>query len=457
MKRIFVLLVFVLILPSILAISIDVEKQSSGEVLIKELDTPAVFDLRITNWGVSDNFKLYNLVGFLMSPDVVSINQGEAKDVKLMIFPAGELRDKGYYTFKYTIRGQDKTESDQKLTVNIIDLKDAFEVGADEFDSGASSLNVFIHNKVNFNFDKIDAEFKSPFFNFKESFSLSPNEKKSFEIKLNKEEFKQLMAGYYTLNAKLLVQDKSANVEGKIRFVEKNLVTTAEDNSGFIIFTKTIEKINEGNVLVNSETVIKKNLISRLFTSFNIAPDVVESQGFFVYYTWNNEIKPGEDLKIVSRTNWLFPLLVILFVVSIVALTKKYSKTDMVLNKKVSFVKAKGGEFALKISIIVNAKKYVEKIKVSDRLPPLVKIHENFGGDLPKRIHETKKMIEWEFEKLEPGERRVISYIIYSKVGILGRFALPTASAIYERDGKVHEVQSNKAFFIAEQGKKLED
>ena len=43
-----------------------------------------------------------------------------------------------------------------------------------------------------------------------------------------------------------------------------------------------------------------------------------------------------------------------------------------------------------------------------------------------------------------------MSYIIFSKVGVLGKFALPTANAIYEKDGEINETDSNRAFFIAE-------
>jgi hypothetical protein len=158
------------------------------------------------------------------------------------------------------------------------------------------------------------------------------------------------------------------------------------------------------------------------------------------------------------KTNWLFPLLVILFIVTIVILAKQYSKTNLVLKKKVSFVNAKGGEFALKVSILVHAKKYIEKVSLIDRLPPLVKIHERFGGEKPLRINEKNRRMEWEFEKLEAGEIRLISYIVYSKIGILGKFSLPTATAIYEKDGDVHETESNRAFFVVEQKKEeIED
>jgi len=458
MKKIFVLIILILlILPSILAINLSIEKQSSNEVLIIGLKMPAVFDLKITNLGTQDNFSFYNLVGLSISPETVLINQGETKEIKLKVSPIGDLDIRGFYTFKYTIQGQDYSEIDQQLTMKIIDLGDAFEIGSEEFDSDSNSLNIYIHNKVSSDFTAINANFKSAFFNLKENFSLGPNEKKSFNIQLNKDNFRKLMAGFYTLNAEINVEGKKTNVEGIIKFVEKNLVTATKKDYGLIINTKIIEKINEGNVLAKSETVLKKNIISRLFTSFSPQPDIVEREGFTIYYTWEREIKPGETLKIIVKTNWLFPLLVILFIVAIVILAKQYSKTNLILKKKVSFVRAKGGEFALKVSIIIHAKKYVERVSIIDRLPPLVKIHERFGGEKPLRINEKNKSIEWGFEKLEAGESRIISYIVYSKIGVLGKFSLPTATAIYEREGEVHESKSNRVFFLAEQKKIIED
>jgi hypothetical protein len=147
-------------------------------------------------------------------------------------------------------------------------------------------------------------------------------------------------------------------------------------------------------------------------------------------------------------------LLAILLIVSIVILTKQFSKTNLSIKKRVNFVRAKGGEFALKVSVIVTARKFVERINVIDRLPPLTKLHERFGGEMPKKIDVPNRKLEWYFERLQPGESRVISYIIYSKVGVVGKFALPTITAIYEKDGEVREAESNQAFFIAEQARK---
>ena len=454
MKKLFTLLILVFVLPSVLAINLIIEEQDSNEVIIQGLNEPAIFNLKITNTGESDNFQFYNLLGFSMAPKgTVQINNGETKKIKLIIYPQDDFSLRGFYTFEYFIQSQDKTEISQRLTIKIVDLEDVFEIGSGEIDPESNSIEIYIHNKENFNFEDINTKFNSVFFDLNETFQLGANERKTFDIQLNKEDFKELIAGFYTLNAKITVENLNAEIEGIIKFAEKDILTITKRDYGVVINTQIIEKKNEGNIAVKSETVIKKNIISRLFTSFSPEPDVVERQRVNIYYTWSREIAPGESLEIVVKTNWVIPLFLVLFVVIIVALTRYYSSTDLTLRKRVSFVKAKGGEFALKVSIIVHAKKHVERVNIIDRLPSLVKIYERFGGEKPTRINEKTRRIEWDLDKLDEGETRVLSYIIYSKIGIIGKFALPEATAIYEHEGKIHESSSNKAFFIAEQRK----
>jgi hypothetical protein len=239
-----------------------------------------------------------------------------------------------------------------------------------------------------------------------------------------------------------------------MKFSEKDIVTSTENQYGVIVNTKKITKTNEGNVISVTQTVIRKNIISRLFTSFSPEPDLVERKGALVYYTWQKELKPGEELLLTVRTNWLLPLLAVLLVIAVIILTKQLSRKNLSLRKRVTFVRAKGGEFALKVSIIVNARRFVERVHIIDRLPPITKLHERFGGEMPKKVDAHNRRIEWSFDRLQGGESRVISYIIYSKVGVLGKFVLPTTTAIYEKDGEVHEAESNHAFFIAEQARK---
>lgn len=460
MKKIFlVMIISILALSLVSALNLKIEPQSDDVAMIYGLNRPAVFDLKITNNGAGDNLMFYNFFGSDMFPKgTVTINGMETKIVQVGIYPREDLRQEGWMRFDIFIKGQNKDEMSYPLMLKIVRLKDAFEVGAEEFKPDSSNITVYVKNLLNFNFESVAMKFKSPFFNFEKVVSIQPHEKKSIEITLNKEDFRDLIAGFYTMNVEVTADNQKANVEGTIKFSEKDIVTSTENQYGVIVNTKKIIKSNEGNVVSKTVTVLKKNIISRLFTNFNPEPDLVERKGLAVYYTWEKELKPGEMLNVTVKTNWLLPLLIVLLIIVIVILTKQFSRTNLGLKKKVTFVRAKGGEFALKVSILVSARKFVERVNVIDRLPPITKLHERFGGEMPKKIDTKNRRIEWYFDKLQAGESRVISYIIYSKVGVLGKFVLPTTTAIYEKDGEVHEAESNRAFFIAEQARKpLED
>jgi hypothetical protein len=459
MKKIFILLLILLIIPSIFAIDITVEQKSSDEVMIMGLENPTIFDLEVTNHGSTDDFVFYTFFGAGSYPQkAISIEQGKTKTVEFGVYPRSDFAQRGLINFNLFIQGQNKSEQTIPLSLKVTDLESSIKVSSEKIDPGSNSLQIDIENTVNFDFGDIKSRFKSPFFDFREEFSLGKYEKKSFNVELDKEDFSKIMAGFYTINAQVNIDGQEANIEGTMKFSEKNILKTTEEKYGFFIQTNIIKKSNQGNVMSESETVIKKNIITRLFTSLNPEPDISEREGATIYYTWTKQIKPGEIFQIKITTNWLLPLLIIFLIVAVVVLTKKFSKTDLVLRKRIGFVRVKGGEFALKISIFLNAKKYIERINIIDKLPPLVKVHERFGAEKPTRINEKTKRIEWNFEKLEAGEMRTLTYIVYSKIGVLGKFALPTATAIYEKEGEIHEVESNKAFFIAEQlGKKVRE
>ena len=444
------LIIFSLVLPSISAIDLEINKTSHDEVLLLDLNMPATINLDVKNNGLADSFLFYSFFGMGIEPaERIFIDSGETKHVKLTVAP-GSNPGTGFSTFDVFVQARDKSEQSVRVTLQMVYLKDAIEVGAEDLDPDSNSMSVYVYNKVNYDFDNVYADFESSFFKFSKSFSLAPHEKKTFTVNLNKNEFNKLLAGFYTLNTKLSYKNATANLDSPIKFVEKDILVTTKKEKGIIVNKKIITKTNEGNVIVNSETTIKKSSISRLFTSFNPEPTIVNREGGKIYYTWAKDLDPGESLEIVVKTNWLIPFIVLLLLVLIIVLAKKFLGNTLSIDKRISFVKARGGEFALKVTLTLRAKKYVEKVSITERLPALVKIYEKFVGEQPSMVDPNKRILKWNFEKLEEGEKRVITYIVYSKVGVLGRFALPPTLALYERNGKIKESTSNKAFFVAE-------
>lgn len=437
------------------AIDLDVKSSNLEKPLRMDSNVPATFEIELTNNGNTGKFNFYNLLGFPMEPSgKILLEQGETKTFEISVYPRDEFSQRGHYILKYFIQAEDDSNVEERFNLNLLNLDSSlFEVGTEDLNPESSTIEVYIQNKENLELNNLKAKFKSSFFNFEKEFSLQPFEKKAFEVKLNSEDFSKLEAGYFTLTAEISENQNTVITEGVIKFVEKDILISNPKKYGFFIQTELIEKANKGNVLVETETVVTKNILSRLFTSFSPEPDLVERSGAQVTYTWLSKISPGETLQIEVKTNWIFPFVIILLVTAIIVLSRQYSKTNLILKKRVSFVKAKGGEFALKVSINVIARNYVEKVNIIDRLPPLVKLYERFGVEKPSNVNESLKRLDWNFEKLEAGERRVLSYIIYSKIGVTGRFALPSTKAIYERNNKIEEAESNRAFFVAEQSK----
>ena len=453
MKKIFLLSLLILVFPTLLAMNISVEKGNSEAVMVQGIDQPAIFNLKVINDGEATSLSFMNFVGFIIEPETFKIGERETKNIEFKVYPKSNFDYLGFYIFKYSVfQGEERL--DDELVIKMIDFYNIFEIGAQEIDPDSNSLEVFVQNTENFNFGQMHVKFSSAFFNLEKDFTLGPKEKKSFTVQLNKEDFKKLIAGFYTLDAEITSQNEKVNLEGVIKFNEKDLVTTEKKEYGLIVSSKIIKKENKGNVIVETQTTLKKNIISRLFTSFSPEPDSIERKDSQVYYVWNQKIRPGENSEIIVKTNWLFPFLLALVLLTIIVLVKQSTKKNLIIKKKVTFVKSKGEEFAMKVTLRLHARKYMERIRLIDRLPPLVKIYEKFGIEKPIRVDEKSKRIEWAFEKLEAGETRVISYIIYSKVAILGRFILPSAMAIFERNGKICEENSNKSFFMAEEGKR---
>lgn len=452
MKKEVLIIILLMIFPTIFAINLEVRKVSSNPIMIYGTNSPATFKLEITNNGESDNFEFFNLLGFSMAPKgTISIANDQTKQVDVMIYPRENFDTRGSYTFTYSIKGQYSGTQNNQLTIRVLDLEDVFNVGVYELNENENKAVIYLKNKENTEFSKVKAEFSSIFFEKSEEFSLGAFEQKNFEITLDEKEFKKLIAGFYTINAKLTIDNQVTNIEGVMKLEEKTDIKITNKNSGIFIDTEIIKKENSGTTTENAQVIVNKNIISRLFTTLSPEPELTERANVKIKYVWERQLKPGEILEVTVKTNWLFPFIVIILLVTIGVLLKKYTKRNLIIKKRVNFMHSKGGELALRVSLLVKARKYMEDVQIIDRLPPMVKIFNQFGGQQPSRINEQSKRIEWNFNKLESGEVRVMSYVVYSKLGILGRFALPTATGTYQLDGNLKDSQSNPTFFIAEQ------
>ncbi len=453
MRKKSLLIVFIvlsLLLTLVSAINLDVSSKEISNIAIKNLNEPAVFELTIRNLGATSSFEIYSLVGVDISPEEkFTIISGGTKKIEIQIMPQ-DSKPKGFSTFEYKIKNLENEIQKESLTINIVDLGGAFSIIPENINPKSETIKILIENKANLYFQDLEVKMNSAFFEFEKIVPLNPKEIKELEIPIDKEKLKKLDAGTYLINTKIKTQGKTGEIESILKFLAQEDIETTKTTEGTIIRRNEIIKKNLGNVRKTIRINAEKNLISYLFTTLNIAPTETEIKGFTMNYHWEKELIPNEEFKIIIKTNWFFPLIVIIFIIALFILIKKSVETDLMLRKKVSFIKTKGGQFALKISLRIKAKKFIERINIIDKLPPLVHLYERYGAIKPDKIDLNNRRIEWNVPSLNKDEERLFTYIIYSQIGVIGKFELPSAKAVYEKQGKIKETTSNRSFFINE-------
>ncbi|MFA7708112.1 MAG: hypothetical protein WCX73_04125 [Candidatus Pacearchaeota archaeon] len=446
------LLVLFISLSIVSAINLDVKANSISNAVVTELNQPAVFDLSIKNLDESSKFEIYSLVGVDITPEEgFSLNSGETKIIRIKAMPQKTMRSRpGYVTFAYQIKDSENEIQEEKLTINVLGLDEAVSIIPENVNSDSKEITISLKNNVNFDLSDLELSMNSAFFEYEASHPLKALETKIITIPINEEKAKTLTAGNYLLNTRIKTSGETTNIESIIKFLEQEDIESTEAHEGLIIKRYEITKSNIGNTKKVVKITAQKNLFSYLFTTVNIPPVKTEIIGLTKHYTWEKELIPNEELKVVLKTNWFFPVIVILLIIGLIIVIKKSLETDLVLKKHVSYIKTKGGEFALKITIRLKAKKYIERINITDKLPPLVNLYERYGAVSPDKVDLKNKRMEWNMPALNEGEERIFSYIIYSKIGVVGRFELPETRAVYEKEGKVKNATSNRSFFINE-------
>lgn len=449
-KNIALVFLVLMILPLISA-SITVEKEFVTDTIITDLNNPAILHLKITNFGEQDVFRVYSLIGMTITPEEnFTIKNGETKDIELKLTANKKILETlGTLSFIYKVEGVKSGITEDSLAIKIARLEDALEINCYNINLDSSEAILYVKNRAGIKFPEIKAEFHSTFFDLSKSFSLDKYASTEFKIPLNKEETKKLVAGDYTLTSIIETLGIKKTLENKFKFTEKADVDTKETKKGIISRKLIIEKTNNGNLPTLVQVTMKKDILSRLFTTFNIEPKSSTRKGFMVSYEFQKEIRPSETYLVRATTNWTYPFLLVIAVLIIAVLVKNYVSRHVNVKKRIIFVKTKTGDFALKVNLSVKASKFVENVSVVDKLPSMVKLYEKFAVP-PSKVDENNRRIEWNISSLNAGEERVFSYIIFSKVAPVGRFELPTCVAIYERNGKTYESESNRVFFMSE-------
>lgn len=446
MKRVVILTLFMLLISS--ASALQVTKEDKGSVVIAELQNPAVYEFTIQS-DIRDTLQLYSLVGIDLTPrGSFDVSQGLNK-VEVRVYPSAQyFKRPDNYLFEYYIKGSQDLIKDT-IELRVVSLADTIALAPRNLHPDDDSISVDVRNSKNTNLNNVTLKFSSAFSNAEREVSLKPYGSINVSLPIDREKSAKLTAGSYILTAQVFAEKAKVNVEGVITYLEKQSTSIARSSEGFLARTSTVTKKNEGNVVVVDEVSMKKDILSRLFTAVSPEPDSVKRSRLLVTYTWSKQLQPAESWIVKTETNYTLPFIFLVLIIAIGSFVHVYSSTSVRVSKSVSHVRTKGGEFALKVRIAVKANSHVDNIKISDTLPAMTKLYEGYGIK-PDKIDAGMRRLSWGIQSLQAGEERVLSYIIYSTLNIVGRFELAPAMAVFEKNGKLHETLSNRAFFVSE-------
>lgn len=455
------ILILIMLISFASAIDLSVKSTPISNTIITDLNEPAIYDLTITNNEETESFTIYSLIGIDIIPNTPTIiNSKDTKVIRIQLYPQKSLSSKlETLAFEYEIKNSKNQLEKHTLTVNIMNIEKAISMSPENIDPKSENINIQIKNLATYNFDDLKLKFSSPLFSdYQKDFPLNSMETKVISIPLDKDKLKVANSGHYLGNVEIETKGKKINHEILINFVELPNIETKETNTGTLINKHEIIKNNLGNTNERVRITIQKGFFSYLFTTTKSNSPLTDSKfsGLSRIYSWEKQLNPNENLSVSATTNWFFPMIILVLLILAVFTIKKYVERDFIFRKNVSFVRTKGGEFALRITLKLRAKKFVKKVNITDRLPHLVNLYEKFGAVAPDKIDTHNKRLEWNLESMNRGEEKVFSYIIYShKVGIIGKFELPAARVVYEQNQKIKHLTSNKAFFINEPVKQM--
>lgn len=430
------------------ALSIEVEKTEKESTIISELSNPAVFDFTITNKGASEDVRIYSFVGVSFEPSTFTLPGGKST-VEIKAYPSSKIRaDDGVYRFDYEIKGTGSDLFKDTLAIKIIKLEDILEVRPSSIKYGDEKATIELTNLQNIKVENMRIAFSSVFFDEEKTISFKPLEKKEVTLNVKTNEIKDLAAGSYVVNLEINLQNASATTESAVSYIEQENIAVSKKSEGTIIRSTTLTRTNEGNLEVPDRIEITKNVLTRLFTTFSAEPLSTERRGVLISYRWEKDLKPGESWTITSKTNYTLPFILIILVVLSAFFVYIYSRTAVVLKKRCHFVKTTGNGFALKVVLHLKARKAVDNAEVFDRIPGAMQLYDK--GGMPHKYDERLGRLSWKMDRLNAGEERIFSYIVYSKIKIVGRLELAPAIVHFVKNNKTQYVSSNRTFFASE-------
>ena len=462
------MLFLVLLLPiQVYAAGIKVTVTKEQDVV--EPGGAAFFSIKITNKQIREDTFQLKANTFLIAPfsdDVESVfflpkstvtiptNQEEIVTAKVVF--ADTVRTDRTYVIPIEVISLTNSKVRETLepTIYVISPKEVVNIGIEDIGTvipGRENLiKIVLRNNANVDLTNIDIFYTSSVFSLEEKVSLNAFEEKEVELNLQLDPL--IEEGEYSLAVRLYEGDKMRGSDSFDFFVGENPDITEREkvDRGFLSYRVEVVRENEGNTEIERTVKYPIGSFQKLFTKTNPEGALVEDGKF---YEWTFKIPPGDIVRIEIETDYKLPFFIVLAILILIGIILYVRKKDLKLVKEVFKIKADEsgvGEVKVLLHLKNKSSREIYNIKILDFLPKYMHADVDYGTLKPSKIQEgtTGRRIVWEVSKLDPGEERIISYKVKSRLKLVGAHDLPSGTVQYfGKKKRVVNVESNKVKF----------
>jgi hypothetical protein len=433
--------------------SFDIEIVSIKDRII--VDEEAEFDVTIHNSGDTEEEYMIKKAGYpfwdmftkpLISPITLIVPPHSSKSLKFFVKP---LYISSVDTFTLNVGIVKQSTNEEKKVPITIGIKSTepliggyiptvlgiVSVTPEKIDPRDEfKIRIALNNQNVINYSNLTVKIEGNLVNDVLYVPLGPKEDKNIDIKKKLSDDlppqKDSVVVTVLFDDRVIVNPTRTQFEFTDYFTEEKI----PKESSFLKITKGL-KVHSNNKEYKGTIKIETSTFSNLFTSTTPKSEIVK-QGDKKLLVFEVVLDENGYMEVYSLENYR-PLVVIIIVAILTVILYFMFRSPLVVTKStVSVGMSEGGVSGAKVVVRVKnrSKNRIDDIEATDYVPHIAHVEKDvsIGSMQPHAVLKHPKkgvMIRWKIEAIEPGDERVLSYKMKSRLAILGEFNLPSASA----------------------------
>lgn len=450
------------------AASFDVKVTSIKDKII--VDEIAEFDIIIQNNFDTDDEFIIKKAGYpfwdmytrpLQTPITLDVPAQGSASIRLFVDPL-YITSVDTYTLDVGVVSQ-RTGQEQKapITIGIKSTEPLIggyiptvvtstSISPEEIDPREDLIiKIVLNNQNVLDYPNLTIKVESNLFKDELNVPLGPKEDKTIEITKRLEstttpQEDRLIVAVFK-EGRMIVNPIVKEFEVKEYIAQEELPT----EQSFLKIRKGI-KVTSNNPDYNGVVKIETTPLKNLFLTTSPRADTAKADGK-QYLVWQVKLENNRTMTVYTIENYRPIVVIIALAIAAIALYFLF-RSPIVVRKGVANIgMSEGGVSEAKVVVRIKnrSQNQITNIEVLDNVPHIAHVEKeiSIGSMQPHAVLKHPKgglVIKWTIETLEPGDERVLSYRMKSRLAILGEFNLPAATARCKIGDKVIISNSNR-------------